>query len=195
MATGTLAAKQAARRARVIEAAMGLASEGGYDAVQMRDVASQAGVALGTLYRYFASKDQLLSAAMGEWIRQLHESVERRPMRGESAADRVVDVLGRANRSMERNPNLASALIRATTSPDREQQPANNVTATNGGGGSFGTMRGLLAGAIGERPDVTDIIHVLDLVWFALLVQWMSGRLPARVMTEELEKAARLLIR
>ena len=41
---------------------MKLAAEGGYDAVQMRDVAGEAGVALGTIYRYFASKDHLLAA-------------------------------------------------------------------------------------------------------------------------------------
>jgi AcrR family transcriptional regulator len=53
--TSTLPRNQAARRGRVIEAAMALAAEGGYDAVQMRDVASGANVALGTIYRYFTS--------------------------------------------------------------------------------------------------------------------------------------------
>ena len=62
-----LTRSQKARRTRVIEAAMALASEGGYDAVQMRDVAERADVALGTIYRYFASKDQLLAAALVEW--------------------------------------------------------------------------------------------------------------------------------
>ena len=58
-----LTANQAARRTRVLEAAIELASEGGYDAVQMRDVATRAQVALGTIYRYFSSKDELLAAA------------------------------------------------------------------------------------------------------------------------------------
>src|SRR5919202_1473547 len=67
----TLTPKQSARRRRVIQAAMTLASKGGYDAVQMRDVAAAANVALGTLYRYFPSKDQLLVAALGEWAGEL----------------------------------------------------------------------------------------------------------------------------
>ena len=58
------ARNQAARRERVIAAAVDLASEGGYDAVQMRDVATTAGVALGTIYRYFSSKDHLLAETM-----------------------------------------------------------------------------------------------------------------------------------
>src|SRR5207247_454894 len=65
------ARNQAARRQRVIEAAVALASDGGYDAVQMRDVAGRADVALGTLYRYFPSKDHLLIAALAEQVTAL----------------------------------------------------------------------------------------------------------------------------
>ena len=57
---------QRERRDRMLEAAMKLAAEGGYDAVQMREVADGAGVALGTLYRYFPSKVHLLVAALAE---------------------------------------------------------------------------------------------------------------------------------
>ena len=46
---------------------MALGAEGGYDAAQMRAVALRAEVALGTIYRYFASKDHLLAATMVDW--------------------------------------------------------------------------------------------------------------------------------
>src|SRR5262249_57103235 len=68
--TGMLTPNQAARRARVLDAALALATEGGYDAVQMRDVASRAQVALGTIYRYFSSKDHLLAACQLETWRE-----------------------------------------------------------------------------------------------------------------------------
>ena len=58
---GALTASQAARRERVLRTALELGSSGGYDAVQMRDVAASAGVALGTIYRYFESRDALLT--------------------------------------------------------------------------------------------------------------------------------------
>src|SRR5690349_21949318 len=51
---------QRERRQRILDATYTLAREGGYDAVQMRAVADQADVALGTLYRYFPSKVHLL---------------------------------------------------------------------------------------------------------------------------------------
>ena len=58
-------AAQRDRRKRILDATYQLASEGGFDAVQMRAVADQADVALGTLYRYFPSKIHLLVSALG----------------------------------------------------------------------------------------------------------------------------------
>src|SRR5690606_28450816 len=93
---GTLTASQAARRDRVIRTALELGAKGGYDAVQMRAVAASAGVALGTIYRYFSSKDHLLAAAMVEWVHDLERRVGQKPPKGDTAADRVRDVLSRA---------------------------------------------------------------------------------------------------
>src|SRR4051794_10130684 len=107
---------QQARRGRVIEAALQLAEDGGYDAVQMRDVASTAWVVWGTIYRYSPPKDHLRAAALGGWWGDLKRRLAGPPPRGVTAAERVVDVVGRAHRSMERHPQLASALITAVTS-------------------------------------------------------------------------------
>ena len=57
-------AAQRDRRKRILDATLALASKGGYEAVQMRTVAEQANVALGTLYRYFPSKIHLLVSGL-----------------------------------------------------------------------------------------------------------------------------------
>ena len=62
-------AAQRDRRKRILDATLALASKGGYDAVQMRTVAEQANVALGTLYRYFPSKIHLLVSGPGPGVR------------------------------------------------------------------------------------------------------------------------------
>ena len=67
-AVRSIPASQLARRERILDAAMELATEGGYDAVQMREVGTEAGVALGTIYRYFSSKDDLLAAVLVAWV-------------------------------------------------------------------------------------------------------------------------------
>ena len=75
----TLTRAQQARRQRVVDAAMTLGLDGGYEAVQMRDVAALADVAMGTVYRYFTSKDHLLAAALVHWVEQLDSAVGPTP--------------------------------------------------------------------------------------------------------------------
>lgn len=62
--TESVIRKQAARRARIIEAAFEIAAEGGLGAVQIAAVAARAGIAAGTVYRYFPSKSELVSAVV-----------------------------------------------------------------------------------------------------------------------------------
>src|SRR2546422_2402490 len=57
-------ARLAARYEAIIEAARALASESGLGAVQVVPVAERAGIAAGTVYRYFPSKDDLVAAVV-----------------------------------------------------------------------------------------------------------------------------------
>src|SRR5258707_14713183 len=116
--SGTSAAEAAARRQCLIDSAVGLAAEGGYDAVQMRDVAARAEVALGTLYRHYSSKDQLLLAAMAAQADALRSRLEQRPPKGATPAERVAEGLQRACTALERQPRATSAMVTAMSSTD-----------------------------------------------------------------------------
>jgi AcrR family transcriptional regulator len=63
--TERVIARLAARQDAIIAAARALAGEGGMGAVQIVPVAARAGIAAGTVYRYFPSKDDLVSALIG----------------------------------------------------------------------------------------------------------------------------------
>ncbi len=188
---GKRARNQAARRQRVIEAAMALATEGGYDAVQMRDVAATADVALGTLYRYFPSKDHLLIAAQEDWARALKQRLTQKPPRGDTAADRVVDVLRRASRALERAPRLTAALVTAMSSADPAVAEDKQAVAE--------VMDSMVRTAIGvtneDNGDLDGVLRVLQHVWFASLVSWAGGIAELTQMGDDLELAARLLLR
>jgi AcrR family transcriptional regulator len=54
-------ARRAATRERIVTAALELIAEGGYVAAQVAAVAERAGVAVGTVYRYFPSKSDLFA--------------------------------------------------------------------------------------------------------------------------------------
>lgn len=56
-----------ARRSQIVAAAQALLKAQDYDQIQMRDVADAADVALGTLYRYFSSKEHVYAAVLMDW--------------------------------------------------------------------------------------------------------------------------------
>jgi TetR/AcrR family transcriptional regulator, cholesterol catabolism regulator len=188
MAEEQLTKSQAARRQRVLVAALQLGADGGYDAVQMRDVAASAEVALGTIYRYFPSKDALLAAAMVEWMEDLERRVTTRAPRGTTTAERVFDVLRRAVATMERQPKLAEAVITALTSDDREAGSASVATTE--------VMERVMLRAFPEGSDPAvegDIARVLGHVWFSCLVAWINGVGDLAWVSDELETACHLL--
>ena len=184
----TLTNSQAARRQRVLQAALQLGAEGGYDAVQMRDVAATAGVALGTIDRYFPSKDALLAAAMVEWMEDLERRLARRGPQGATTAERVSDVLRRAIATMERQPQLSEAVITALVSDDRRAAS------------SFAAVTDLLLRVLAQAfpddvaPDTEAVISkVLGHVWFSCLIAWRNGVGDLGWVAEELEAAAHVL--
>jgi AcrR family transcriptional regulator len=184
----TLTKSQTARRQRVIRSALELAAEGGYEAVQMRDVAGRANVALGTIYRYFSSKDSLLASAMVEWMAELEQTVLARPPSGRTTSERVMDVLDRALRAMERQPLLASAVVTALTSGD----PAG-VDAL---AGMTATTARIMRPAFPEDVDPVveaSVAKMLGHVWWSCLIAWANGMGDMAWVSDELSEAAELL--
>lgn len=63
--TAQIVRRQAARHQAILAAARNAAAEGGMAAVQVASVAERAGIATGTVYRYFPSKADLVTALIG----------------------------------------------------------------------------------------------------------------------------------
>ncbi len=186
---GGLTSSQAARRDRVIRAALKLGSEGGYDAVQMRDVAAEAGVALGTIYRYFASKDHLLAAALVEWVDDLERRVGQRPPRGASTAARVVSILRRATKAMESEPRLSEAVVTAISSPDPGAAKCQEEVSA-----AMIRILGLALGDDVEPAFRAQITRTLGHVWFSALIGWVNGWSGIDQVGDEVEIAAHLVL-
>ncbi len=181
--------KQRARRKRVTDAAIALAATGGYDAMQMRDVSEHADVALGTIYRYFSSKDHLLVSAMAEWTGELESRLDRSPPRGDTPADQLVDVLRRACRNLERQPLLAAALVKAMASSDEGVAEAAQIVQ--------GQIRGFAEPLLQHLDDDVreDVILVIRSVWHSTLLNWVNGRHDdLGAVGEQLERAVRLVV-
>jgi AcrR family transcriptional regulator len=185
----TLSDEQAGRRDLVVAAATALADAGGYDAVVMKAVADRSGVALATIYRWFASKDHLLTEVLLAWGGELSEQLAAEPPRDGDAADRVAATLGRIMEVAGARPRLAEAVVAAVLSVD---------------GGSLdpqGEFHAMVAGWIGialgdaDVPERDAVIQVLEHVCFSTIIGLATGRQSTADATEQLATAARLLLR
>ncbi|HYA67411.1 MAG TPA: TetR family transcriptional regulator [Acidimicrobiales bacterium] len=188
VAPRALTRAQQARRQRVIDAAMELGLEGGYEAVQMRDVAARAHVAMGTVYRYFSSKDHLLAAALVYWVEQLDVRLAQVPPRGLTAAERVLDVLDRALRALGRQPLLVAAVFASLASADPMAVECQQQMGE--------LMDGIVSRAIGEPqpPDRDERSRVIGHFWYSSLVGWVNGWSDMDRVHDELAVAVRLLL-
>jgi AcrR family transcriptional regulator len=108
------------RARRIVDTAIDLAEKGGFEAVRLRDVAAEADVALGTLYRYFRSKEDMLIAALNSEVESLEARIQARPMAGDTSLARVDAFFRAATKGLMRRPRLARAILRAAASGDHE---------------------------------------------------------------------------
>lgn len=65
------------RREAIVDAAVPLFAERGFDAVTTRDIAAAAGVSEALLYRHFGGKKEIYEAIQGACVNQASEPVER----------------------------------------------------------------------------------------------------------------------
>src|SRR5512134_2899298 len=61
------AALEAERREQILDAALRLWTKQGFDATTVEALAREAGIAKGTVYLYFRTKQELLAAAVERW--------------------------------------------------------------------------------------------------------------------------------
>ena len=172
----------------MIRAALELAAEGGYDGVQMRDVAQRADVALGTVYHYFTSKDHLLAESMVEFVAQLADMVDRYPAVGESNYERVHDLLRRTTRAMARNQLVSAALIGGLVAEGPQVAACQDEM--------HASFSGIFSAAFDDdfpSADRDRIIRTLEHVWFSCLIAWKNGWMPLDQAISELEDTAEVL--
>ncbi|MEU7886857.1 TetR family transcriptional regulator [Microbispora bryophytorum] len=185
---GVRTRSQHQRRRRIVQAAAALASRGGVEAMQMRTVAERAGVALGTLYRYFPSKMDLVVAVVGEEIDLLESSIERRPPHAAHPAGRAVDVLMRATRGLMREPELADALIRSLIMAEVEAPFGDRMASL--------LLRVATDGRTVSLPaeDQLALTGSLTGVWVQELLEMLRGRRTHEQIQHRIEIAAERLL-
>lgn len=176
---------QRARRDRIVGATVELMSVKDYDSLQMKDITAAAGVALGTTYRYFNSKDHLVAEALLAWSEQFKREGEAPAGR---SVDRVKIAFRRAARAFELHPCVYGHLlaVQASTDPLAIEMYSRFAARRLDAFGSF------LARVPSPRRE--GITSVMSAVLTAHLRSWTLGYESIEQVYASLDSAAELLL-
>ena len=84
----------AARREQILETALGLFAERGFDATSTRQIAKEAGIAEGLIFHYFPTKASLLTAILEDRLERRRAFRTRlRPLLEDASGESVPEVL------------------------------------------------------------------------------------------------------
>jgi AcrR family transcriptional regulator len=188
MTSANLTPAQQARRDRIVDAGLTLLGARDFDKIQVKDVAIEAGVALGTVYHYFSSKDHLFAEVLVRWAATLRTNISRNPLRGDTDAQRLAQVINRSVRAFQRQPSLARLVATLETSADPFATEILDRLAS--------TTNDIYVEAIRDidRETAQRVVTVVDAVLAARLRSWIAGRISITTVTDDLGDAIALLL-
>ena len=183
----TLRRDQFARRQRIVRTALRALAASDYDQVKISDVARDSGVALGTLYRYFASKEHLFAAVFVEWEGALKKKLEKEPPHGHTEADRLRDVFGRTIRAFQLQPQFFRVVMMLTATADTYAADLYQSVSAQ----FRDTVQTAFTGPFDENRQAiyTTVNSVLD----TSLRAWVMSHLTIQDVYDNVDNAIRLI--
>ena len=174
----------AAARDRLYETAIRMISERGYDATTLRDIAKDARVSVGLLYRYFPSKQAVITALYEQLSRDF--SREAAAMKSGRWRDRFLFALGTSLRVLQPHRTTLRALI-----PVLIGDPDDGVFAESTAFSRVRVQRvfeDAVAGAVDspKAPIAGALGRLLYLVHLAMLLWWLLDKTPKQRATDAL---------
>lgn len=114
------------RKADIINAARYLFESKQYDKTSMQDVMDYLGIAKGTIYHYFQSKEELLEAVIDDIVNTNIEHMQKIVREAEGNALQKIELLAKAGNIASKNEDLLEQLHR----PSNDIMHIRSVTAT-----------------------------------------------------------------
>jgi len=183
----TLRRDQLARRERIVRAALRALANSDHDQVKISEVARDSGVALGTLYRYFTSKEHLIAAAFVEWQGALKKKLEKESPRGETEAERLRDVFHRTIRAFQLQPQFYRVVMMLNATTDTYAADLYQSVSSQ----FHDTVQTAFAGPFDE--DRVAICGTVNAVLDGALRAWVMNRLTIQEVYKRVDDAIRLI--
>ena len=168
---------------RALAAAARLGALHGLEHVQMQEVAAEAGLAIGTLYRYYPSKHHLFAGVLTRNVGALRRAPAPTPPA--DPAEAVADFMTAACRSMLRRPRLARAMINSV-----------NAVHSDSGAEPDTTMRDRIIEVAGIGvPTEADLrlARLVEQCTYGVLTWAVAGQVSAAEAEADLRRACLLL--
>ncbi|HEX5724596.1 MAG TPA: TetR family transcriptional regulator [Longimicrobiaceae bacterium] len=192
MGEGTAGAARTARgaqtRALILETALELFRERGYEDTTMRAIAERAGVALGSAYYYFRSKEELVQSFYGRMHRE-HVQASARVLRTERALrERLLGVMRARLETMEPYHRFAGVLFRTAADP---RSPLNPFSEASRAVREENTalFAEVVRGARDGRVPAELAAELPELLWtysMGITLFWIHDDSPGRARTHRL---------
>lgn len=115
-------------KARILNSALDLFREKGFDETTMRDIAASAGVATGATYYYFGSKDDLAMAFYGRLAEESREVIPPALARTRDFKNRVHFIIEQKLEQFENHRRFIGALFRTAVGPESTISPFGEET-------------------------------------------------------------------
>src|SRR4051812_30625332 len=109
-------AKQATRQ-RILEAARRLFARDGFDGAATRDLAREAGIAAGTLFNYFPTKEALVMTLAAEALAEARDGCDSKRRGEESLEEDLFAFIAAALRSLEAMRGYLRPVLEGALSP------------------------------------------------------------------------------
>lgn len=191
-----MTASQLERRKALTDTVIEMLADMSPDKVQMREVSERSGVALGTVYRYFPAKQQLMAASIVAWNDILADRLAREHASGrarygghDSVLDRVLDLYRRQMQAFHRRPHFARLEVDMQTSDDPYVRDTMDERAAANRSVIFGLMDGVPA----ELARLASLS--IGSVMLNSLILWTTGRIGYPEALRNVEEICRLVLR
>jgi len=178
---------QRRRRDRIVQAALELLQDGEYESIQVRDVAERADTSLGTLYRYFTSKEHLYAAALLEWASAFPSASPSAGRRSVSDEERLRSLMRRAIRAFERQPQMMRTEMIIENSNDPNARMLFQEFSTR----HVATMNGALVDMTPKEAET--VVETVNSVMAVRLRQWVHGRCALKDVERSVERTIDLI--
>lgn len=171
-------------RGRILTAALHLFRERGFEQTTMREVAREAGVALGSAYYYFESKESIVMAFYHQAQDAMIATIEEALPKQKGLKARLRTILDVKFQHFEPNRKFLGALLAHTADPKNPLSPFSEETRDLREKDAAQFTRALEGSGVKVPDDLKqDLPNLLWMFQMGLILFWMYDRSPGQKRT------------